>query len=921
MAKKIYANVSVSNNTQSDNKPIITDINGTLPDSSGNIDYQFYNKEYINKIIKVLPVSRVGTMDYLPMNINGSFEGATNVIGKGIFPTILENDGTLVYLRAGTNGSSFNYYYSYCPNIRTVTSINPVITNEKFVPNFFTPTHKLISFIGSNCSDILMMNTNNGTIDTYVVSLTNGTLNSTAHQSVEFPRSLITGTNPQYIMVHNNVVYIWCIDGYLNTSEFAISLYTMSVDDIKNNSYSSLTKVSGFNGTNLYGDPITSSPNIKLANMGFSKNVSDKPLYNLPDGNVFRGFTLYWGNNEGSLQAAGLNENIRVAFYHAAETSTQQQILRTYTGISFVYNIGTKKYTLDNNSSAPIAISTTASGVISYDNPYYIDCQNQLHGLALSSSLNRVPNFYITNDGLNLVTFARHASSPEHFASRSQITGFTNLYDSLNLQQRRLTQILLSTIYPLYGSPIGENLIHPTIISKSKILTCCSGTDNGYYFDNDHTVSSELGTERNYSYYSMNSNSTMTGFAPNVNRKLLDNTDYRYSGMVTIVDETGDTKVYGTSFIEGYPTKFSGSLLNQDDLSYSDYYTMTDRSILTNLKNSMVNNMQSEIGFNTLDSKVILYFVPDNSFTKSFAVVTGRTDAPVGQNNSYLIVSEVDVVLQSKNVSSVTITSTHYIPRGIASSTLSSGFAKRQPGMIIAKYEQFTYVGLPAFFGVNTSSSANLASLICKVQNNTKLLTGTPKIINTTYVSSTGGTYEVGVLPSIGFGLFENGDITDVQTKLVFKLFGTTEAQFDAMVANPAGAPLERIVVLSQEVSQGFNVYFTQEVPVLINGSYYKLLPTSIDLKSITPEPENKTFYIYIVVLENVCQYLISTEKLSEELSRTYIGTVITGELAIISIESEKVTRFLTNRISTTKRGSAIPASTGVPSGTGTRWH
>lgn len=66
--------------------------------------------------------------------------------------------------------------------------------------------------------------------------------------------------------------------------------------------------------------------------------------------------------------------------------------------------------------------------------------------------------------------------------------------------------------------------------------------------------------------------------------------------------------------------------------------------------------------------------------------------------------------------------------------------------------------------------------------------------------------------------------------------------------------------------------------------------------------------------------YVISTETIDESLTSTYIGKIVTGTSGITSIDTEKVTRFLTYRPSTTKRGSAIPASTGVPSGSGTRW-
>lgn len=95
----------------------------------------------------------------------------------------------------------------------------------------------------------------------------------------------------------------------------------------------------------------------------------------------------------------------------------------------------------------------------------------------------------------------------------------------------------------------------------------------------------------------------------------------------------------------------------------------------------------------------------------------------------------------------------------------------------------------------------------------------------------------------------------------------------------------------------------------------------TINLTSIQANPANSTFYLYITIVEGVAVYQISATLLTEELYRVYIGTIVTGSSSISSITTEKVTRFLTYRPSTTKRGSAIPASTGVPSSTGTRWH
>jgi hypothetical protein len=465
-------------------------------------------------------------------------------------------------------------------------------------------------------------------------------------------------------MVHNGVVYIWCLDGYNNTSEFAISLYTISVANVKAGVYTSLTKVTGFNGTNLYGDTLIASPNIKLADMYFSQNSSDKPYIIIPTGNVYRGISIFWGNVEGSLQAAGSGNNIRVAFMHGIETATQQSNLRTMSGISFVYDTSTKQYTYDTSAQAPVTITTSSTGVITYDNPFFFDMQN-LSGLSLNASLNRVPTIFTTNDGVSLCTMARHDTFTEHIVSKGTLNSFVSLYETWNIQNRVLSNTIVNSIYPTYGSPIGDNLIHPTIIARDKIFICCSGTQNGNYFGLDNTVVTSLGTTRTYPYKSVVNGNTLTGFAPNVNRQLLDNTDHRYSNMVTIVDGTGNSTVYGTSFIENI-TKFSGTVMDQTNYSFSDSFSI-DNNLLVTIKQEIISDQASNIVYNTTNSYIILYYVP-NTFTKSYAVVTGITDAPTGQSNTYLLLAEIDLGIVNNVVTVYSIESTRYITRSLPAS-------------------------------------------------------------------------------------------------------------------------------------------------------------------------------------------------------------------------------------------------------------
>lgn len=918
MPKKIYGDLNASINAKSLGSNTIRDINGFTADTNGDLAQFYYTKDYIDKTISVLPISRVGSMDYLPLNINGSFVGSSGYIGKGIYPTILENDGTMVYLRAGTNGSTYGYYYCYKQNARTSTTIDPVVTNEVFVPTIFDSNHTLIKFIGSDASQVLMMLANNGTDNTYVLSLTNGTLNTVSHQSVEFLASLIPDTDPQYATIHGNNVYIFGIDSYDNTSAFAISVYSISVADIKNGVSTSLAKVTGFSGADLFGTGVTASTNIQLTSQIFNPDASTKPLYTIPTGNTYRTFSPFWGNTDGSLHAiSDGSNNIRVAFFHACEATTQQQTVRNTIAFSLVLNTSTNEYIFDSSSFAPVTITTDSSGVITYSNPFSVQMQN-ISGLSVNASLNRVPTFFISNDGVQFTATSRHDSSPFHYIMRSNITNFTSLYEAWNMAPRALSNTIISTVNPVFGSAVGENMIHPQILSSTKVLMHCSGQDGNTFFDYDNSVTTELGSTRTYSYQSVTSGSTITGYAPNVNRHLLDNSDYKFTGMITVVDSSGNTTVYGSSFLEGFTSKPAGGILNTSTMTFTGSYTLQSTALLTTLKTQMLNSVT--MTYNVLDSRIAVYYVPDGSFTKSYAIVQGRNDAPTGTINSFIIISEIDVALTGSTVTGFTLDSSRLISRNILSVSVGSSLMGRNGGMIIANYSDFTYVGIPGLFSVSTASVSSFCSVLCKVDNSTKLIT-TATRIETGYNSSTNGTYEVGVLPNIGFGLFENGDITDVKTKLIFKNFGTTAAEFDAMQANPASEPIERIVVASQEVAQGFIVYFTQDIPALIAGKYGILPATNINLSTIDSSPQNKTFYIYVSLIEGVLQYQLSTTELSEEIYRIFIGTIVTGASGITSISTEKVTRFLTYRPSTTKRGSAIPTSTGVPSGSGTRWN
>ncbi|AXC39477.1 UNVERIFIED_ORG: hypothetical protein [Escherichia phage CMSTMSU] len=156
----------------------------------------------------------------------------------------------------------------------------------------------------------------------------------------------------------------------------------------------------------------------------------------------------------------------------------------------------------------------------------------------------------------------------------------------------------------------------------------------------------------------------------------------------------------------------------------------------------------------------------------------------------------------------------------------------------------------------------------------------------------------------VGFGYYHLQD-SDYQTKAVFSLFGTTSAQMDGLI-DGSGTVQDKIVVVSQDVAEGFTVYFTREVPVFLGGMFDRLAIQTIELSLLKLTQLTVLFYLYIQMNRNTrkAAYVISTTLLDETLTNVYVGDIVTGSTSITSIDTEKVTRFLTYRPSTTKRGS-----------------
>jgi|AGFT01.1.fsa_nt_gi hypothetical protein len=910
MSKKIYGNLEVSGNLQVNDRNTFRTFNGIGADANGNVDYPYYRKDEIDTILGMLPVSRIGTMDYLPVNVSGSFTGASNYSYiKYLQPIILEDDGTCVYLRSGTNGSTYGYYYTYVRNIRSISGLQQsdvVTTNTEYRPSIFTANQEISQFYASNAYDILFYKTTGGTSgDTYILALTNSTLSIVSHQSAQFPVSTFTNFDPVNASVIGSNVFIWGKDTTVTNNGYALVLYTVPVASIRAGNINSMTRVTGYNGKTVRNTAYTNSTNIRIWDMYSSFSSSDPSLYtinnninNVENWQNLERYNLYCVPNSD-------NTSVRVAIWFSTRALTDTSVTNMLgSGFSFVYNISTKTITYDQTVGNTISISADAGGTnFTRVDPYQIDTVN-ITGYGLS--LGNTGSVCQTSDGFVVSNKSRWSSGPTYGLSTASVNQ-TDTYNSWNLVTRTASR-QSANINPIFGSGIGENLLGVRFLTKNKLVLACAGTENGNTTSYSSYSTTTLGSTRTYTYNSI-LHGTLTGYEPQT-RSIIGSgaSTEQYTAMISLIEANGDVSAYASSFIEGY-TKPAQGKYNTSTGVFDNSYTMTN-TVMQNLKNSIISNAGLT---NLTKSLITIFYVPDSSFGNSIAVVKSRSNTNVGS----IITAEVALTLSSNAITGGSVISTS-VSNGYSNVTdvTSNDVTRRFNGLTIAKFSGFNYIGVSSVHGFNVPANTTWYCFIGKIKSGT---IQSSRTLQQSYVQT--GSFEPGVLPGVGFGIYDHS-WSDSATKSVFGLYGTSEAQMDGMIAN-TGSVTDRIVVAAQEVPQGFNVYITQEVPVFLGGIFDKIAPVSYNLTTIKPNPANTTFYLYVRMdrVTKKATYVISTTLLTESLTDCFIGTIVTGATSIDTITTEKVTRFLTYRPSVTKRGSAIPASSGVPSGTGTRWH
>ena len=862
-----------------------------------------------------LPISRFGTLNYLPPGVSGTFEGATMNFESRRYPGILENDGTYVFLRNGTTGSVMGVYYAYVKNALAAGALAvPTRTTMRYQPSYF-PSGKTARYVFKSDGACLLgrLQDSTGALGDYFLSLTNGTFDPSKHvgaiiPAANFPPLADASVNVEAIVGNSNIYLIVSGTAANSASPVELSLWSISLSTVQaaNGGNVTPTQLTGW-ATTGFGSTFTGNT-IRVANKQISTSASDLPMIlvpSTPNGN-WAGFIDNDGNiNTDSAQDPATG-NIRIRVTGTAVGTATSTGTSTISTVLFWINVNPSLATAALESPATTrggATYNSTTGSFAFNGSMITNTAQTVLPVAYQGG--ELTSVWSKSAGC---WFGVRDSDPPDYGSlvarATTNAQYANLYAAL-APTAGVSNNTSTAFTPQYGTALGGRMLGTWTLPGGYMMVSSYGPKA------DGT--SEWGPvliqpgASGYAYSSQY-NGALTGFAPSVLRKRVSDMGLSvdtYTSLVSEISAAGVVTTSGGRFMEDYNTSGPLSVTVSNNTLVGSGSINVATSVLSALKSAA----WTALGIPVPPSSVIEVMIPQNTAIPPFACLTWVNSS----NNLYICLLELSITGGSRTG---TITSFGIVSQslqylnntGSSLRSFDNSFLWNSGACTIFEGSDAYFVGFQSKVSISipgTNATNGVRFMIPKSTNRPSWATNSVAIV------IFGGTYNSNfwtAYPGIGFGeARQNPTDSDNYTKVIFRAKATTIAQYTSWTT------LSSTVLASQDVAQGWVVYFTEITPVILNGQYYQLQPTSFDLSTLSGGTANKTFYVYITIVGGVPQYQISATVLAETASTMFIGTITTGASTITAINLQKVSRVDKYRLSSTSQGSAIPVSSGTP--------
>ncbi len=896
-------NVNVHNVTpellETLSREVVTDINDATLDKNNDLPLSFY-----------------GDRTYLPAPFLPNYYHIGHNASRPTSVHLIEDDDTWVGLTNTTDGSHAGVSWVYAKNVSVTYGQNVVRTSSSFRPHYIKDDETSLYVVGDSTAFVLCCSYISGEVNVpgrmYLV-LTNGTLNPDGHDVVEITGKFdINGTSKLLsTCVYGEKLYL-----FTNVSPLlSYEVHSVLISGIKNKNVT-FVKETGWNNIRPGLGNSTNDTIVVASSTDELYRTSGKDMTHHMPHTAGSHFTIE-SNVPGIFYLVTQGYSLYGAVDGIAQWTSQNYYIVTKV------NLGDKQVNHPNiyGSNRPL-INYQGSVITIEEKGLYKDSNKPKSMYDTRVSHTKISNIYLS-PRRRYVRLHSHGFRPEEtYITVSKFSEGDTVSDIVECNvnyDRSATSIIPHSNPTELSAPIGivnalgdKALLVSSLSMNSPAILCKIPDDRMDYVYSSLTVGSRL------------------GIPPNLDRSSI---GFSLPKVISEVKSDKSQLTHGC-YDEFYVTNGSYTVLNFNrfhSINNSGVLTATgggyrehsfnyDRNqlvdqIITNAKTTVshpkINTVSSnDIGVTLvvskhigLDKSIVTATIPVDN-----ATITGRRDAIV-------LIYRCTVTMSGDVVTAVVLdtSSKVYQLRDVPflyMSTVTSSTSIRQMAngeLVIATHSShYTYIG-----------NNSIPGFMLKMDTSNKLhkIDYSP----TNYNDETGLPLNYINFPNKGLYYGTGGVVTGVNLDNAMKMAAVkvcdyvTPSSFSySSAASKINSGNGSVVILSVEAVDTWSLYFTQDVPCMINGQYGILPKTSF---SLNPETDDwGEWNLWIHKDGNQFKYKLIKESTSQpDNNHLFIGYVHTKGKAhgVFNAVVEKSIAINGYRISRWEAGKSIPISEG----------
>lgn len=870
-----------------------------------------------------VPLDFYGDREFLPPAVTGSFESGSNATPYSGVAMLLEDNGTLMILRSGTDGDTAGVFYSYLRNAQTETDIekNLVMSNVPYRPAYFPDGMSAKAVFNGNQDLIIgiMKNDVTGEHTGYFISMINGTMDQTKHTGIFVPNgNFLTVGKPQPAMygvpfgfIKGNYAYI--LQDLRADGKIGHRVWRINRNELITGNFTAATQIKGWSinrgasGT-VARDDIVLFDTVEDAVI---KSGKSHLVWEPPNGNEM---TVALKRDDGSV---GI---LQAPYIQYAPTDNLTNVIDNHW--YFVYEFDEVNKVIDvskywNNkikSNYPASgdiVVTPGAGYIPREQFGYPRYRNR----ADTSSL-----YTTAYNQMWLWTSIAYASSDRTLLRFTYADGL----DPVAILQGNVDPATAASAAPIgrYGSPVTStyrmagNLAENVLYCKN--IGLLDGVSKLYW------VRVGLSGQPTFQYSSVTGTYAFKGFAPTTDRKDEKTLKWSDDQLYRLVTEAspGVMKNHKGRFSSWFDEPTRAGDVNSNGVASGSIGFPT--SLLRTLETQIEADLRAK-GYKPYAGVVGRYLAFDviipQAYTDLPAFVYGTWANEDRYAYNFVYSLNISGTRQAVTGASI-VTAGSAIAKFLASNaTLTSLYALVDTGPVCLRR-------VNGGFAAALGESTNLG----------KVGDGCRPTYLATYTAATSTwsivedqiywDYFTSTAPMGWFNFPNRGLYFGFSSEFVYgevdcgsKLIATVACVNDmpiygaATLRGRAMAPETGIILLSQRVVNAWTVYFSDDTPAMLDGYYREVKPYTHVMDS---SAANKTFHVWLVREGDELVYRIVESSTAAPAGKSlYLGYFTTNDTGIAVIAVEKRVAVGGMMLSPDARGSAIPLTSGTPNNAG----